>query len=71
VVTKDVPAYAVYGGVPARMVGFRKEASSLSGMDWWDWPLDKLADGIPHLMKPDAADVGRFSIHRDMGWSDE
>ena len=71
VVTKDVPAYAVYGGALARMVGFRKEASALSGMDWWDWPLDKLADGIPHLMKPDAADLGRFSIHRDMGWSDE
>jgi len=42
VVTKDVPDYAIVGGVPAKIIKYRfdeKTISSLLELKWWD--LDK------------------------------
>ena len=52
VVTRDIPAYSIAAGVPARTKRPRMEALSLevNGVRWWDWPLDKLAEAIPILM---------------------
>ena len=52
VVTRDIPAYSISAGVPARTKRPRMEALSLevNGVRWWDWPLDKLAEAIPILM---------------------
>lgn len=41
VVTKDVPNYALAGGVPARVIRQRFSADvceSLNELCWWDWP---------------------------------
>ena len=55
VVTKDVPPYSVSGGVPAHTKKARMNALRLEvdGIKWWDWPLEKLAEGIPFLMDND------------------
>ena len=43
VVTKDVPPYAVVGGVPAKIIKFRFDETiveELLKIKWWDWPQE-------------------------------
>jgi acetyltransferase-like isoleucine patch superfamily enzyme len=42
VVTRDVGAYALVGGVPARLIRRRfsdEQIAALSAIAWWDWPV--------------------------------
>lgn len=46
VVTKDVPPYAIAGGVPAKVIKYRFPVSLIQRLEasrWWDYPLDVLA----------------------------
>lgn len=41
VVTKDIPAYAMAVGVPAKIIKYRYKADEIEAMEkisWWDWP---------------------------------
>lgn len=45
VVNKDVPPYAIVGGVPAKLIRFRFEKNQIAkilGMKWWSWSIDEL-----------------------------
>lgn len=47
VVTKDVPDYAVVGGVPAKIIKYRfseEQIRKLKKIKWWDWPIEKIRD---------------------------
>lgn len=47
VVTKDVPPYAVVGGVPAIILKYRYDEDTvkwLRGIRWWDMPLEWLRE---------------------------
>lgn len=44
-VTKDIPPYAVVGGVPAKVISYRfseEIINELLAIEWWNWDLNKL-----------------------------
>ena len=50
VVTKDVPPYAIVGGLPAKIIKWRHPreiADRLEAMAWWDWDHEKLRLALP------------------------
>src|SRR6202023_2663541 len=59
IVTKDVPAYTIVAGNPARFIRARfpaEIAARLQRLAWWDWSHEKLHAALP--------DFQRLSIDR-------
>lgn len=51
VVTKDVPPYAIVGGIPAKVIKYRFEpdfCNRLNKTEWWNWPAHELKR-VKHL----------------------
>jgi len=56
IVTKDVPAYSIVGGNPARIIRRRfpdEIADRLANLAWWDWDHDELREALPDFRKLD------------------
>lgn len=52
VVTKDVPPYAVVGGVPAKIIRYRfsqEKIEKFLKLQWWTWPLDNIQKQMKEL----------------------
>ena len=59
VVTRDVPAYAVAVGVPARVMRLRFDERTVERMEklaWWDWPHPLLRQRLDDFRNLPAAD---------------
>lgn len=56
VVTRDIPAYALAVGIPAKVISFRfssNQIASLEQIAWWDWDINKIIESIPLLLSND------------------
>ena len=56
IVTKDVPAYTIVGGNPARIIRRRfteAVADRLAGLAWWNWDHDRLREALPDFRRLD------------------
>jgi phosphonate metabolism protein (transferase hexapeptide repeat family) len=52
VVTRDIGAYEIVAGVPARRLRLRfapEISARIERLAWWDWPVAKLADAVPDM----------------------
>jgi hypothetical protein len=69
VVTKDIPAYAVAVGNPARVVRprFAEDiAARLEALRWWDWPHDLLRTALADFRALSAAQfLDKYEQHDD------
>jgi len=58
VVTRDVPAYSIVAGSPARVIRRRVDEAveaALLRIAWWDWTHDRLAAALSDFRRLDAA----------------
>jgi acetyltransferase-like isoleucine patch superfamily enzyme len=56
VVVKDVPSYAVVGGVPAKVIRYRFAGDvirELLEIQWWNWSEEKIRQAQPLLAQAD------------------
>lgn len=56
VVTKDVPPYAIVGGVPAKVIKYRFSESKINKllkMQWWDKPYEEIKKNLDLFIKVD------------------
>jgi acetyltransferase-like isoleucine patch superfamily enzyme len=55
IVTRDIPAYSISAGIPARVVKLRfteMQIDRLLKIGWWNWDIKKIKDNI-HLLNGD------------------
>lgn len=65
VVTKDVPPYAVVGGVPAKIIRYRfpqEVIDRFEEIQWWNLPDEKITEVVDlfHIPNPTLEDINRF-----------
>ncbi|MEO9338109.1 DapH/DapD/GlmU-related protein [Mesorhizobium sp. SB112] len=60
VVTRNVEPFEIVAGVPARRLRWRfarEIIERIQKLQWWDWPVETLADAIPDMQ---AMEIGAF-----------
>lgn len=56
VVNKNVDAYAIVGGVPAKIIKYRfpkEQIHKLQQIRWWNWPHEKIEEHIEEFYQPE------------------
>ena len=56
IVTKDIPPYAIVGGVPAKVIKYRFDdyiIKALLQIKWWDWEDQRIKENIDLFLDPE------------------
>lgn len=67
VVTKDVPDYAIVGGVPAKVIRYRFTEEQIAGLlatEWWEWPEAEVREAVPLLAGKDVEAFIEYARNR-------
>jgi len=62
-VVKDVPPYAIVGGVPAKLIRYRFTEDIIKGLlkiKWWNWSDDMLREKQPYFITHDISEIENF-----------
>lgn len=63
-VTKDVEAYTIVGGNPAKVIRKRfsdETIERLLKIQWWNWPIEKITQNIDAFLKSDIEQLEKIS----------
>ena len=63
-VTKDVPAYHIVGGCPAKVLKPRFDDSAIEfyqNLKWWDWPIEKIESCMRAIVDGDVEALKNFT----------
>ena len=63
VIVKDVPAYAIAGGNPAKIIRFRfseVQIENLLTIKWWNWDQKRIVENLPIFCSRDINDLIDF-----------
>lgn len=69
VVSRDVPAYSVVAGNPAKVVKKRFSEDNitiLQSLKWWHWNDKKLDAAMPYLLSENISGLKAFSLNYDL-----
>jgi acetyltransferase-like isoleucine patch superfamily enzyme len=72
VVMRDVPAFAVVAGNPARHVRWRfseEQREALAEIRWWDWPRERVIEAVPLLAGTDIDGFIEWAQARTPEWA--
>lgn len=65
IVTRNVKSYEIVGGNPAEHIRFRfgspHEAVRVWNTEWWNWPIQKIAEAVPILTSGDIDALEKFN----------
>lgn len=64
VVVSDIPAYAIAGGNPARVIRHRfadEVIAELESIAWWDWPVERITRNLRHIVEGDIEALRRVA----------
>jgi virginiamycin A acetyltransferase len=56
VVTKDVPAYSIVAGNPAKVIRYRFDKETIKNLltiSWWNWPAKKITKNLDAIVNND------------------
>lgn len=65
VVTKDVPDYAIVGGIPARVIRYRytqAQIEALNRIQWWNWSDDEIRERYDDFFLPIEKFIKKYDL---------